>query len=198
MRFKVPSPAIFKRSGGAESEFFQSAKGVEASSGLAVRFGGIPDDAAGQTGNAPAFGPSGCSAKPDLEKADYRHLEQHESMSKAADAGSPISSGPIPDGNIDDSQAEDRSRKEELEIPKWIKIAEIRSPPNDPLIVMSRNQFGSTEGIGKRRIENEAQRLGEEDISETIQEAHRFALHWVDQTGPVNEVGEALAIRFVE
>ena len=63
---------------------------------------------------------------------------------------------------------------------------------------MSRNQFGSTEGIGKRRIENEAQRLGEEDISETIQEAHRFALHWVYQTGPVNEVGEALAIRFVE
>ena len=57
-------------------------------------------------------------------------------MAETADISCPVSTVTIPYRDIDNSQSQCRSWKQQLKIAKRVKIAEIAAPGNHPLVIM--------------------------------------------------------------
>src|SRR5438128_3427429 len=109
-------------------------------------------------------------------------------MSKPMDVGCAIRAGAIPNWNIQDSQAKNRSGKDELEISKRIEVAEFLAPLYHPGIVMPRHELCAAQRVADKSVQHAAQRFGEENISEVIEKAHGLAFHRINQAATVNEI----------
>src|SRR6266480_9199 len=119
-------------------------------------------------------------------------------MAKSLDIGFAVRARQVADRYVDDSQAQNGGRVEQLKIAERIEVAEIAPPRHHAPVIETRNEFRPAERIADANIQNPAERFCEENISQPVEKAHGVPFHRVHQPRTVNEIAEALAIGFVE
>ena len=87
-------------------------------------------------------------------------------MAEAVDACRAVGAVSVANRNIDASERHRGRRKEQLEVAKGIEISEVVSPPGEAIVVTSGYELRTAERITDAHIEDQAQRLGEEHVTE--------------------------------
>ena len=93
----------------------------------------------------------------------------------------------ISDGEIHDLKIEPGSTKKEVEIAKWVEIAEIGTIFTDAQVIVMPERFGAAEGIPDLLSEEKGKEGGKKTISQQVEESHGFFIHRVDETATVDK-----------
>ena len=88
----------------------------------------------------------------DTPRGKQHHLEQQPTVPPALDIGRAVSSPPVTDGYLNDSQIQFGSAEQQIEIAKGVKVPKILPVFRDTLIVILPQHFGPAESVFNRPV----------------------------------------------
>src|SRR5262245_62900191 len=100
------------------------------------------------------------------------HLEEQSAVPPAPDVGRAIRALAIPDGQLDELEAELRGAEQQIEIAKWIEIAAVRTVRGDRQVRFAAEHLRAAHRVVYRLPEEPGEGKAEELVADKVQETH--------------------------
>ena len=102
-------------------------------------------------------------------------------MAEATDVGTPVDPLFVVDGEVYNFSVELCGAKEEIKVPKRVKVSKEGSSVFNICIVITREHLGTAERIFESLIQYPTKNSAKEFIGNVIEEAHGLLFHRVDE-----------------